>query len=175
MKRKYFFLIIIASISITSIATSFLMSINGTVVDAETGKPVEGAIVLVEWTRRVGPIDYHTTSVRAAEAITDVHGHFHVFGPIHPFVDPVNVTVYKKGYVAWNNKYVFPGFVQRNQMESVYDQIQLERFQTYYSHEKHVFFIGSCILSTLAYNDKKVLSAAFEWEIDLAREERKTR
>jgi hypothetical protein len=176
MKKKHVILIAITAVLIVlSIMTSLLKSISGTVVDAETGKPVEGAVVLVEWTRRVGIGDYHTVSVRAAETITDKEGKFYVFGPLHPFVDPQDVTVYKKGYVAWNNKFIFPDYAHRKQSQDIYDQIRLDEFKSVYSHDKHVSFIRSCIHSAFVSHKKIKIRTSFEWEIDLALEEVKKR
>jgi len=82
--------------------------ISGTVVDAENGKPIEGAVVLVEWTRKTGIGDKHTVSVKVVEKVTDKEGNFKVYGSIDPFVDPPTIVIYKKDYVAWRNDFVFP-------------------------------------------------------------------
>jgi hypothetical protein len=172
MKRKYIILTAIAALLVAfSATTSFVKSISGTVVDAETGKPVEGAAVLVEWTRREGIGDYHTVSVRVAETVTDKAGMFTAFGPLHPFVDPPDVTIYKKGYVAWNNKRIFPDYRNRQKMEYLKLSIKLEHFIGLYSYDQHVSFILTCTNAALASNKKRKFEAAYEWERDLARGE----
>jgi hypothetical protein len=172
MKKKYIILIIIAVVLVVlSIITSLLKSISGTVVDAETGKPVEGAVVLVEWTRRVGIGDYHTVSVRAAETLTDKAGKFNAFGPLHPFVDPPDVTIYKKGYVAWNNKRMFPDYKHRQTSEDMYQTIKQEKFRGSYSYDRHVSFIRMCTNWALADHKKKRFEAAYQWEVDLAQKD----
>lgn len=144
-------------------------SIKGTVLDAETGQPVEGALVLVEWTKQIGIGDYHTASMKVVETVTNREGKFNAFGPIHPFVDLPYVTIYKKGYVAWNNKLIFPDFKHREQTEGMYERVRLERYKAAYSHNKHIRFIS--LYSPSAPDEKKNFEAAYEWEVDLAREE----
>jgi hypothetical protein len=167
MKKKYMLLIAtLAVLAVLGLTTSFSKLISGTVVDAETGKPVEGAVVLAEWTRRQGIGDYHTVSVRAAYAITDTEGKFNIFGPLHPFVEAPDVTVYKKGYVAWNNKFIFPDYAHRKQSEDMYKQIRIERFKKFFSHKSHVRFIRNSINNEIAYSKKAKFRNAFTWEVD---------
>ncbi len=49
---------------------------TGTVVDAESGAPIEGAVLLVEWTKTNvgGGADPYTTSYKVAEAVSDKDG-----------------------------------------------------------------------------------------------------
>jgi len=172
MKKKYKVLIAIAVVSVVlGLTISYSKAITGTVVDAETGKPIEGAVVLVEWTRRAGIGDYHTISVRVAETATEKDGKFKAFGPLHPFVDPVSVTIYKKGYIAWNNKFTFPNYEHRKQYQDMYDQIRLEHFEDNYSYNKHTLFIGTCISDAFASHKKRRFTTAYQWELDLARKE----
>lgn len=146
--------------------------INGTVVDAETGQPIEGAIVLVEWTKRVGFGDYHTESVKVVEVITDKDGKFKVTGIKNPLVDPPDMTIYKKGYVAWNNKIIFPEYSKRDFKWQSGNLFRLDRFKEDYSYDKHVSFLRRTIGTSLNLESKKIIYNAFEWEDDLAQKER---
>jgi len=173
MNKKYAILIIIVLLSVPSLIISYRNAISGTVIDAETGKPIEGAVVLVEWTKAVGIGDYHTCSVKIVEKITDKKGKFIVFGPFQPFFDPVDVTIYKKGYVAWNNRIIFPDYRERTNLiwKSGYT-IKMEKFKEEYSYDKHEDFIRMCINSSLNIKAKKVIYDAFDWERKLAFHER---
>ena len=52
------------AILLVFMVTNCSAEITGTVVDAETGKPIEGAVVLVEWTMTKGvPGMSHTESL----------------------------------------------------------------------------------------------------------------
>ena len=53
---------------------------TGTVVDAETGKPIEGAVVLVEWTKTHGIGEHWTESFKVEESVTDREGKFTITG-----------------------------------------------------------------------------------------------
>jgi len=172
MKKKYRALIVIAVIlAVLGLTISYLKAITGTIVDAETGKPIEGAVVLVEWTKQIGIGDYHTESMWVVETATDRAGKFIALGPFHPFVDPVDVTVYKKGYVAWNNQFIFPDYKHRQYSENMYQKIVLEKFKETYSYYDHTRFLGTCSADAFASYKKRKFAAAYEWERDLSRQE----
>lgn len=144
--------------------------ITGTVVDAETGAPIEGAVVLVEWTKTRGlPGLTHTESYKVIEAVTNKDGKVTISGTFSPTVNPPHVTVYKKGYVAWNNDYIFPGWVKRKDFEWRNGFVfKLEKFKEGYSHYDHSSFIGSGAVSG---SGGKLLEDAYLWERKLGQQE----
>jgi hypothetical protein len=86
--------------------------LRGTITDAETGRPIPGAVFVVQWTKRfsllnVGPQHLH----RLEEAATDEDGHFEInAGPglnLNPFrwVNRWDVCAYAPGYYLWPNYY----------------------------------------------------------------------
>lgn len=138
--------------------------ISGTVVDAETGKPIESAVVLVEWTRKTGIGDKHTSSVKVVEKITDKEGKFSVSGTLNLFVDLPDITVYKKGYVAWSSRTIFPDDRNRTDFEwGVEYTFKLERFKPEYSYIEHTSFIHSATNSSLD-REKILMEKAYRWE-----------
>lgn len=176
MKIRYFIMIVILfCLSSGCSADSKSTAMTGTVVDAETGKPIEGAIVLVEWTKTKGFGLTHTESYKVVEVLTDKDGKFKVPGVRTIFVDS-HLTIYKAGYVAWNDEIVFPGYKKRADFEwGKTNTFKLEHFKSEYSYDKHVSFIRSAINSTIGYEKKRIMRDAFDWETDLAREEIKLR
>ena len=118
-------------------------TIQGQVVDAQTGQPIAGAIVLGVWTKVAGlPGLHHHELVGVQEVETDAEGRFMLERPrriIHE--DDESVTVYKFGYVAWNNIYVFPSS-ERRKDQQVPSQILLVRFPHGESHKRHYYFIS---------------------------------
>lgn len=147
--------------------------ITGIVVDAETGQPIEGAVILVEWTEVAGlPGMTHTESHKVVEVVTDKEGKASIEGVLSPFVDAPDVTVYKKGYVAWNNHYIFPDWKKRTdfQWENNY-VFKLEKFKPEYSYVEHTGFISSAILSHMAMEKKTIMFNAYKWEGHKASEE----
>jgi hypothetical protein len=134
--------------------------IDGTVVDAETGKPIEGAVVLVEWTKTKGlPGMTHTEPYKVIEVVSDKNGKVTLASVLNPPVNPPRVTVYKKGYVAWNNGYIFPNWENRKDFRWIEGLvIKLAPFRNEYSRTDHIYF-----LHTVAHWGKK-MSEAYRWE-----------
>jgi hypothetical protein len=85
--------------------------INGKVVDNATGKPLEGALVLVQWTRP----DIHSIEgisievIMNTETLTDKEGRFVISStPLNPLANPPVMIIYKEGYLPWRNDAKFP-------------------------------------------------------------------
>ncbi len=80
--------------------------IQGQVVDSETGKPIEGAAVAIEWYEyKFGP-PYASgyNQIETAEDLSDAEGFFQL--PKYTFKDHY-MGVYKTGYVCWNSEKIF--------------------------------------------------------------------
>jgi len=88
-------------------------AISGRVIDARTQLPIEGALVIVLWPEDSifsnSPQAVHSYS----ETITTRNGQFSLSGEYSPFVDTPEIIIYKRGYMAWRNDYVFPGNYKR--------------------------------------------------------------
>lgn len=148
-------------------------TITGTVVDSETGQPIEGAVVLAEWSITKGLGLTYSKSYEVVEAVTDKEGKVTVSGLFNPLVNHPSVTVYRKGYVAWNNQYIFPDRKRRVDFKWSNDYVfRLEKFRPEYSHIKHVNFIDDAIFSYTANERKLLIIKAYEWERKKASEER---
>jgi hypothetical protein len=138
------------------------LPIKCTVVDAETGKPIEGAIVLVGWSRTYNVIGFSGTDlVKVKEAVSDKDGKVRVPGIISYAVNPPYITVYKKGYVAWSNEYIFPDWEERTDFKWDSGHVfKLEKFRPEYTHADHVSFISSVTQGDYTDNFKN----AIRWE-----------
>jgi hypothetical protein len=145
--------------------------ITGIVVDAETGQPIEGAVVLVEWTKTTGIGLVSTDSYKVFEALTDSEGKVKIEGMTDLFVNDPHVSVYRKGYVLWNNQYIFPGWKERTDFywENNY-VFKLEKFMPHYKYGDHVFFIHSNTISQAGKKD--LINNAYRWEEDESARER---
>ena len=75
---------------------------EGRVVDVETGKPIEGVVVLGVWYKETPTVAGAVSSYYdAKEAITDKNGEFQIQGlglRIFSNVAPMNVLIFKAGY-----------------------------------------------------------------------------
>jgi len=141
---------------------------TGRVIDAETKKPIDGAIVLVEWTITHGYGFSSRETYEVFEGVTNGDGEISIPGVYHPFVNPPDVTVYKQGYVAWNSRFIFPnGYVNRTDFEWKNGYVfLLEQFKPEYTYNKHSLFVSSCIGHSLPEQKKQIKKATqFEWDM----------
>jgi hypothetical protein len=137
---------------------------TATVVDVETGKPIEGAVVLVEWTKTKGvPGMSHTESAKVIEVVSDKDGKVVISGNIDPLVDPPNITIYRKGYVAWHSRWIFPSWENRKDFQwrsgNVYG---LEKFKDTYSYTDHQLFVSRAINDTIGWESKKTFIRMYD-------------
>jgi hypothetical protein len=103
--RQFVMLITIAS---SIFMTGCYPGISGRVVDGMTGKPLEGALVVAQWTKEHGfGLTYHDL-YKILETETDKEGYFSIEGPGSPFVEPPEMIIYKEGYIPWRNDMIFP-------------------------------------------------------------------
>lgn len=91
---------------------SHYSGINGKVVDNATGKPLEGALVVVQWTRPdIHSIEgFSTAVIMNMETLTDKEGRFVIRStPLNPFANQPEMIIIKEGYIPWRNDEIFPG------------------------------------------------------------------
>jgi hypothetical protein len=138
-------------------------AITGKIVNAETGQPIEGAILLVEWTKDHGFGNTYTTSEKVVEILSDKNGIVEIPGYDVRFVNNPDITVYKPGYVAWNNHWIFPDTRKRTDFEWKNGYVfRLDEFKEGYSYRKHRSFILHCIKQGLSGKDKMQFITMYE-------------
>jgi hypothetical protein len=101
---------------------------------------------------------HHTELVGVREVETDAEGRFTLERPSSRYnrEDGESVTVYKLGYVAWNNLFTFPPIGSgRREDTTVPPEIRLEGFPEGESHPRHLSFISDAIASTISYRGSK--------------------
>lgn len=128
--------------------------VRGRVVDASTGKPIEGASVAIHWagthlSALIVTYASGTYLIEDASAKSDKDGYFEI--PKY-FLKSFEMGVYKKGYVCWSNDYIFlkggrgeirKGFRVKNGMT-----IKLEPFTEEYPRFEHAGFIDAVASAT---------------------------
>lgn len=127
------------------------LPLSGKVIDAETQQPIEGAVVLVEWSEIGGLPGLASHSVyKIAETETDSKGKFSLPGAYSIFVDKPSLVIYKQGYVAWRNMTVFPSGVLRKDYDVWQHghRYKLERFKESYSRLQHFYFMQGGIMGS---------------------------
>jgi len=149
---------LIVMIAVLSLVSGCYFGITGRVIDAETQQPIEGAVVLVEWTKTKGvPGMAHTESAKVIEVVSDKDGKITISGDFDPMVNSPSVTVYKKGYVAWNNEYIFPDYKKRTDFKWGDGYVfRLERFKNSYSYINHDSFVDGAAHVGLSPDKKQI-------------------
>lgn len=122
--------------------------VKGQVVDAETGKPIEGAAVAIKWYEyKFGP-PYASgyNKIETAEDLSDAEGFFQL--PKYTFKHH-DMGVYKTGYVCWSSDTIFHPdrlfyetmFEKRKDHKLNDDMIvKLAPFKADYPRDKHASF-----------------------------------
>jgi hypothetical protein len=114
------------------------------VLDAQTGQPIPGAIVLGVWTTKgEGIFGAHAPTKLAGvkEVETDVQGRFTLERPGMVAEEDESITVYKFGYVAWSNLFLWPTSKRREDSQ-VPAQILLQVFPEGSDRRRHISFIS---------------------------------
>lgn len=142
---------------------------TGTVIDAETGQPIEGAVVLVEWSVEKGiPGMMITERIKVTESITDKDGKVQLAGHLNPSVNPPLVVIYKAGYVAWRSDFIFPDYIKRTDFDWQNHYVfKMEKFKKGYLHSKHISFLRM----GLRLDASSKLDRAYAWEWNAAEKE----
>jgi hypothetical protein len=162
-------------LSVVLLLTGCYPGISGWVVDGVTGNPLEGAVVLAQWTQTNGLPGLTSHSVyKTEETETDKKGMFSLAGVYYPFVDRPEMVIYKKGYVPWRNDMDFFNPTWRHYEKNIWQDnltYRLNRWKEGYSKEKLDGFIcgGIDISSKIPIFQKRQieLSKEVQQEIDL--------
>ena len=100
----FMLLILVASTSGCATSTTFR------VLDAETKKPIEGAVALAEWITVRGLALTYTETVKIVEAVTDRNGIFTIPAVVGTkAMQTPHLKVYKPGYVGWDSRSIYLG------------------------------------------------------------------
>jgi hypothetical protein len=108
---KIFLIIIVISLVLLTNSSCYAANIDGPykgrVIDAETGKPVEGVVVLGVWYTETptvaGAISHYYD---AMETVTDKNGEFYISGKGFVVMTYMNVLVFKAGYEYFDSLWV---------------------------------------------------------------------
>lgn len=137
--------------------------ISGTVVDEQTQKPIEGAVVLVEWTKTHGFGEHWTESFYVEETITDKVGKFAIGGLGKRTVNKPNMTIYKKGYVAWSNRWIYPFRNNRKDFRwKTGGKYGMVKFEDTFSSIDHDSFVNRSINDTIGWEKKQLFIRMYE-------------
>jgi hypothetical protein len=117
-------------------------TLRSQVLDARTGEPIPGAIVVGNWTTTAGmPGLTHTEFVGVREAATDAQGRFELerLQQLNGLYDE-QIIVYKFGYLAWNNNFLGASHYRREDA-TLPPTVRLEPYLEGLSHHEHYDFV----------------------------------
>jgi hypothetical protein len=139
-------ILIMASLTVMTITSGcgIRYNVQGTVIDMDTGQPVEGAVVSILWRKEnfsVPGMGRSFTFLELADDITGPDGKFKI--PKYAFRD-YHLAAYKKGYVCWDWEDVFPDYKKREgaQLENGMI-IGLAPFIEGYSKKRHAVWVNT--------------------------------
>lgn len=147
--------------------------VTGKVVDVQSGQPIAEAAVYIYWGKSgSGPpgLASGTVKVEVAEDLTDADGGFSI-PKYWTWFKEYRMAVYKKGYVCWSSRKIFPSYEERKGFKLKNGMvIKLERFKKEYSRKKHALFTTA---SSINRPGLGIFYKAIESELDLLRESRR--
>jgi hypothetical protein len=123
----------------------FLGPYSGTVIDSQTGEPIEGASVLVYWTKGVLYVFKMRSEVIEAKLVyTDKKGTYHIsrFVPnlgLSGVLESTQIIIYEPGYQAYITEihHNSPGRETDESFKVRDDIIKLDRIPPNFSHREH--------------------------------------
>lgn len=122
---------------------------NGRIVDADSDKPIEGALVWVSWTFSRGIGSPAPLATRVREVRSGPDGQYRIAVPrglpggSSVRLSALSFVVYKRGYVAYRHDWRF-GQKRRRRRDfaQLYNVVRLSRWSSELSHAAHLLFIG---------------------------------
>lgn len=160
--------------SISTFGCGIRYMIQGQVLDAETGEPVEGAAVAIKWYEYKISAPYASgyNEVETAEDLTDTKGFFQL--PKYSFKQYF-MGVYKSGYVCWNSDTIF--YPDRTSYEKRFEKrkgheinndmvVKLSPFRDSYPRDEHATYTVN-VWRKLSIRGLGIFEKAIESEIQL--------
>lgn len=121
---------------------------DGIVVDADTDRPVGGALVSGAWAFERGVGFQAPAGAQEIVVETGADGRYQL-----PRIDDLptglsarvrrfTLIVYHRGHVGWRSDRLFPDRESRHDFSQRGNRVRLERWQPSYRHAEHVVFLG---------------------------------
>lgn len=140
---------------------------EGRVVDADTRRPVRGALVQCTWAFDRGVANRAPEAVRSRSTVTDVDGRYRLAAlrslpvGLSTRLARFSLVVYKKGYAAYRHDRRFGSGRRHRSFAQRGAEVRLARWSPEQSHARHLLFVGGGE-DLRAASDWEVLAAAAE-------------
>jgi len=157
-----------------------------TVIDDETGRPIEGAVALAVWrkhssTARAWWEGGTDVVVRIEEVVSDKDGNIFIedFWSWHLFENnEPHLTIYKFGYVCWDQGNVYIDAFnapRRTDFSKKNRTVRMKKWPERFSFVGHETFIGTVTYSDYNKAPKSLFKNAYDYEIPFRVSERTER
>jgi hypothetical protein len=132
---------------------------TGKVIDNATGKPIEGALVVAQWTKSRGipGMQYHDLH-KIIETQTDKEGMFAISGTTGFNLDQPDMIIYKEGYIPWRNNAIFPDINTGKHEWNNNVTYKLNAFTGKYTARQLYDFLDSGMTISRGLSDSKIFT-----------------
>ena len=144
------------------------------VLDAETGKPIEGAVAIAIWRGedKDGPWFEGGSQVaeRIEEAVSDKEGKIYIddFWDWHLLeLSYPRLTIYKPGYVCWDQKNIYIDRFHSEERKDFDKENRIARIKKWpdnFSFVSHWNFMDSVTYGDIDNSQQKIFQKAFNFE-----------
>jgi hypothetical protein len=178
MLRKLSYILLCSILIVAPYACTPKRLVTGRVLDAETGRPIEGAVVAIRWLQDPSDdVADADDTLEATQDFSDQNGTFRI--PQYPG-KPYVMGVYKKGYVCWSSRDRFLPAERKvgvsqllvPRLTHVEDgmAIQLKPFKKEYRRDEHAGFTMQ-VAGAVADNPDGPFHQAIKSEFELWRKD----
>ncbi|MBI4509415.1 MAG: carboxypeptidase regulatory-like domain-containing protein [Deltaproteobacteria bacterium] len=121
---------------------------NGTVVDADSGRPIAGALVYASWAFVAGNGLNAPSGHQEYVGMTSASGNYEVPRlALRPKARGARLSdfylvIYKKGYVGYRSDRRFEDFSTRTEFAQKGHKVELARWRSDFSHVRHLRYLG---------------------------------
>jgi hypothetical protein len=146
---------------------------SGTVIDSQTGEPIQGASVLFFWERAVPtPMKAYSEVFEARLVYTDRKGTYHIARIIpnlglQAVLESTNIIIYQPGYQAYNISisHTSPYGKPDSSFQEKDNIAKLDRIPPNFDHQKHLQILDSALSPIRAYGwEDPIWGRPLTWE-----------
>ncbi len=175
MKKFAAAIIILLIICFPSVSKALILGpYTGIVIDSRTGEPVEGASVLIYWSKPVfQAIEYSTELIKAELIYTDKQGRYEIPKMLTNIgllgtLDSTNIIIYQPGYQVYTARVLHDSPYEKpdNSFKEKDNIVKLDRIPPNFSYRKHYEKIEGALRGIREYSrgDSTHFEVDITWE-----------
>ena len=142
-----------------------------TVVDEETGEPVEGVVAIAIWRKhsikeRAWWEGGTMVVVKIKEAVSDKDGNIYIDGFWGWYIAKnryPRLTIYKPGYVCWDQINLYEGGLRKD-FDKDHRIARIEKWSEGFSFNAHSSFVNGVTFGDIYDAPRKLFNKAFDYE-----------